>query len=72
MHQFKKAPKEPKNKKSKKDSAPPSLETATTNATNVLQEGNIHDPGTPDELQSIEQLLETTFDSAVDKFCYCS
>ena len=54
--QFKKEPKEPKNKKSKNDIPP--LETAT-----VLQEGNIQDAGTPctpQELQSIEQLLEAT------------
>ena len=59
-HQFEKEPKEPKNKKSKKDFPP--LETATTT---VLQEGNIQDPGTPctpQELQSTEQLLDTTFD----------
>ena len=64
--QFKKLPKELKNKKNKKENPSPPLETATT----VLQEGsNIHEPGTPctpQELQSIEQLLETTFDSAMD------
>ena len=58
----------PRNKKTKKKNPlSPPLETATTTA--VLQEGsNIHDadtPCTPQELQSIEQLLETTFDLAV-------
>ena len=57
-HPFKKEPKEPKKKKSKKET--------TTITTTVLQKGsNIQDPGTPcipQELQSIEQLLEATFD----------
>ena len=54
---FKKGPKVPKNKKRKKET--------TTTTTTVLQGSSIQDPGTPctpQELQSIEQLLQATFD----------
>ena len=59
--QFKKEPKEPKgNKKIKKEISPPPPPQIT-----VLQEGNNQDPGTPctsQDIQSIEQLFESTLD----------
>ena len=60
--QFKKEPKEPKgNKKIKKEISPPPPPPQIT----VLQEGNNQDPGTPctsQDIQSIEQLFESTLD----------
>ena len=55
--QFKKEPKEPKGNKKIKKEIPPQI--------TVLQEGNNQDPGTPctsQDIQSIEQLFESTFD----------